>query len=133
MTKKKKLSTSSLPSFGEIFNMLKTFALVMFTFVIFKSNSITEAFHFYKSLFSKSLFSVPKFDGVSMIYFVSLILYIFFLFGMEWNARKKEHVLENFGVNLSKPIRWSVYSGLVLIVYYFSSIVSNQDFIYFQF
>lgn len=133
INKKKKLSTTSLPNIMEVFNMLKTFVLVMFTFVIFKSNSIAEAFQFYKSLFSQSLLKLPVFAGVSVIYFISILLYILFLFVMEWNARKKEHALENFGVWLLKPIRWSVYCALVLIVYYFSSIISNQDFIYFQF
>ena len=133
LNKKKKLSNSNIPTLNEIFNILKTFALVVFTFIIFKSSSITEAIHFYSSIFSKSLLQLPKFTGVSMIYFASVLLYIVFLFVMEWNARRKEHALENFGITLSKPIRWSVYSGLILIVYYFSSIVSNQDFIYFQF
>ncbi|MDN3675787.1 MBOAT family O-acyltransferase [Flavobacterium paronense] len=133
LNKKKKLGATSFPSFLEVFNMMKTFVLVMFTFVIFKSNSITEAVHFYKSIFSKSLMQLPVFKGVSVIYFVSLLLYILFLFVLEWNARKKEHALENFGIGLLKPIRWTLYSGLVLVIYYFSSIVSNQDFIYFQF
>lgn len=133
MNKKKKPSPSNIPTLNEVFNMLKNLAFVTLTFILFKSDSISEAFRFYKSLFSKSLFQVPKFSGVSMIYFASILLYILFLLVMEWNARRKEHVLENFGMALSKPIRWSVYTGLVLIIYYFSSIVSNQDFIYFQF
>ena len=133
MNKKKKLSNSNIPTLNEFFNMLKTFALVTFAFILFKSNSITEALHFYKSICSKSLFQLPKFSGVSILYFVSVLLYILFMLVMEWNARKKEHALENIGISLSKPIRWAVYSGLILVIYYFSSIVSNQDFIYFQF
>lgn len=133
LNKKKKLSAMLFPSFVEVFNMVKTFVLVMFTFVIFKSSSVAEAFRFYKSIFSKSILQLPVFSGLSVIYFASLLLYILFLFAIEWNARNKEHALENFGTGLLKPIRWSVYSGLVLVIYYFSSIVSNQDFIYFQF
>lgn len=133
MNKKKKLSYSNIPSVNEIFNMLTTFSLVTFTFIIFKSDNIAEALNFYKKIVSKSLFDLPKFSGVSMIYFASILLYILFLLLMEWQARRKEHALENFGISLSKPIRWSFYGGLILIVYYFLSIVSNQDFIYFQF
>jgi len=133
MNKKKKLGTTTLPSFLEVFNILKTFVLVMFTFVIFRSKSVAEAFDFYGHLFSKSIVGLPKFTGVSTIYFASIFLYIFFFFFMEWKARGKEHVLENFGMTWSRAARWSVYMVLLLVTYYFSSIVSNQDFIYLQF
>lgn len=133
MNKKKKLSVTNIPTLKEFINMLKTFVLVMLTFILFKSISIKEALFFYKNMFSKTLFEMPKFSGVSVIYFASILLYILFLFLMEWNARNKEHALEKFGTKLSKPIRWTFYCGLILIIYYFSSIVSNQDYIYFQF
>ncbi len=105
----------------------------MLTFVIFKATSITEAFDFYKHLGSKSLLQLPILNGVSMIYFASIFVYILFLFAMEWKAKTKEHALEQFGLKLPRIVRWMFYVLLLLVIYYFSSAVSNQDFIYLQF
>lgn len=130
LNKKKKLAHVGL---REIFNMVKTFLLVMLTFVIFRATNIAEAFDFYKHLGVKSLLQVPVLQGVSILYFVSILTYIAFMFVMEWNARNNNHALEHFGIQWSKTIRWSFYCMLALIIYYFSSMVSNQDFIYLQF
>ncbi len=130
MNKKKKLANTGI---REVFNMLKTFTLVMFTFVIFKATSIADAFNFYKYLGAKSVLQIPVLNGVSIIYFVSILVYILFLFVMEWKAKTNEHALECFGTNLPKLVRWLFYCMLIIIIYYFSSAVSNQDFIYLQF
>lgn len=130
MNKKKKLANTGLK---EVFNMLKTFTLVMLTFVIFKATSITEAFDFYKHLGAKSLFQIPVLNGVSMVYFGSILGYILLMFIMEWKARTNEHALEHFGTNQPRIVRWLGYCLLIMVIYYFSSAVSNQDFIYLQF
>ncbi|MFN3968665.1 MBOAT family O-acyltransferase [Flavobacterium sp.] len=130
MNKKKKLAQTG---FKEIVNMVKTFTLVMLTFVIFKATSITEAFDFYKHLGSKSLLQLPILNGVSLLYFGSILGYILLMFMMEWNAKTNEHALEYFGTNQPKIVRWLGYCLLIVVIYYFSSAVSNQDFIYLQF
>lgn len=133
MNKKKKLANVTLSNFSELFNMVKTFVLVTLLFVIFKATSIPQAFDFYRHLISKSLLKVPVLNGVSMIYFASILAYILFMFAMEWKAKTTEHVLEQFGLKLPRIVRWLFYALLILIVYYFSSMVSNQAFIYLQF
>jgi alginate O-acetyltransferase complex protein AlgI len=133
MNKKKKLENITLGNFRELFNMLKTFLLVMLTFVIFRAANITRAFDIYKHLGSKSLFQTPVLSGVSMVYFASILAYVLFMFVMEWQSKTDEHALQTFGVKLPKLVRWLFYVLLVIIVYYFSSMVSNQAFIYLQF
>ncbi|NNT71481.1 MBOAT family protein [Flavobacterium sp. IMCC34852] len=130
MNKKKRLTQTGLK---ELFNMVKTFTLVMLTFVIFKATSITEAFDFYRHLGSKSLLQLPILNGVSLLYFGAILSYILFMLVMEWKAKTKEHALEYFGTNQPKIMRWLFYVLLLLVIYYFSSAVSNQDFIYLQF
>lgn len=133
MNKKKKLSTITLKNYSALFNMLKTFVLVMLTFIIFRATSIQDAFGFYNHLGSVTLFQKPVLNGVSMQFFISILIYIIFLFVMEWNAKTEEHVLEHFGNKYPKIVRWLFYIVLLLIIYYFSSMVSNQNFIYLQF
>lgn len=133
MNKKKKLGTITLTSFAELFNIFRTFLLVMLTFVIFRAASVSQAFDYYKLLFSKSLLQIPVLNGVSLRYFAAVLAYILFMFAMEWNAKTDEHALQNFGSKLPRIVRWLFYILLLVIVYYFSTMVSNQDFIYMQF
>ncbi len=133
MNKKKRINSITLKNYSEVFNMLKTFVLVMLTFIIFRASSIEDAFGFYKHLGSATLFQKPVLNGVSMQYFISILLYILFVFIMEWNSKTEEHVLEHFGNKYPKIVRWLFYIILILIIYYFSSMVSNQNFIYLQF
>lgn len=133
MNKKKKLANVTLTNFSELFNMLKTFILVMLTFVIFRAANVSQAFDFYRHLISKSLLKLPVLSGISIIHLASILAYILFMFAMEWNAKTNEHALEKFGLKLPKLIRWLFYVLLLFIIYYFSSIVSNQAFIYLQF
>lgn len=133
MNKKKKLGNITLRNFTELFNMLRTFLLVMLTFVIFRAVSIAQAFDIYRHLGSKSLLKAPVLSGVSLLYFAAILAYIFFMFFMEWRAKTNNHALEHFGIRLPKILRWMFYVVLILIVYYFSSRVSNQAFIYLQF
>lgn len=130
MNKKKKLANTG---WKELFNMVKTFSLVMLTFVIFRATSVTEAFDFYSHLVSKSLLQIPVLNGVSLLYFGSILTYILFMLVMEWKAKMSEHTLEHFGTNQPKIVRWLSYCLLIMVIYYFSSAVSNQDFIYLQF
>lgn len=130
MNKKKKLANTG---WKELFNMAKTFTLVMLTFVIFKATSVTEAFDFYKHLGSKSLLELPVLNGVSLLYFGSILGYILLMLVMEWKAKTSEHALEHLGTNQPRIVRWLFYVLLLLVIYYFSSAVSNQDFIYLQF
>lgn len=133
MNKKKKLGTITLKNYSELFNMLKTFVLVMLTFILFRAPSIEDAFGFYNHLGSVTLFQKPVLNGVSIRFFMSILIYIIFLIVMEWYAKTDEHVLEHFGSKLSKLVRWLFYIVLLVIIYYFSSMISNQNFIYLQF
>jgi alginate O-acetyltransferase complex protein AlgI len=128
MNKKKKIAKGKLlPSLEESFNVLKTFLLVMLTFIVFRAPNISEALHFFTSLFSKSAFTFPT------ELHLPLILLIAFFMGVEWLQRENDFGLQTIGNGWKKLIRWTFYATLLLLVYYFSIATSNQQFIYFQF
>lgn len=126
LTTKSKITThNNLIIFLKI---IKTFIIVMLTMVIFRANTITEAFLFYKNLVSFSLFSAPKLDFTAL--FITLFS-ITVMFVIEWLNKNKDHGLQIEGVK-------SIYKRWLLYFFVLSSILilgvfNVNQFIYFQF
>ena len=114
-----------LPSFKEFFYMIITFLMTVFAWIFFRAASLSDAFHFISTLFSKSLFENPHF-----IPKFSLIL-IAFLMSIEWLGREQQYALSQLGVKWYKPLRLAMYYCIILAIYIFAG--SQQQFIYFQF
>ena len=101
----------------------------MFTMVIFRSDNLTQAFGYYRGLFSMSIFSKPVIaEKVNTI--VALIA-ILIMFIAEWLQRDKQHPLQIDGVK-KFTLRLLIYYGLVAVILFFSA-NKTTDFIYFKF
>ncbi|HEY2584004.1 MAG TPA: MBOAT family O-acyltransferase, partial [Mucilaginibacter sp.] len=108
LNKKKKIAKGKIiPSFSEFINIAGTFLLVMFTFVIFRSDSISQAFDIYKSLFSKGLFSAPVFAATNVV--EHTFIFILFLFIIEWFGKDGQYALADIGTKWPAILRWSFY------------------------
>ncbi|PBQ31503.1 membrane-bound O-acyltransferase family protein [Sphingobacteriaceae bacterium] len=137
INKRKKIAKDQvLPTWKEFSNMLKTFTLVMFTFILFRSDTITDAFYYFKDLFSTSLFSQPQLsDKVNT---VALLIFIFLMICIEWVQRDKQHALQ-FALPIEpqgswfakKTLRWAIYILIIFSILCFEG--KEQDFIYFRF
>lgn len=110
-------------------SILLTFGFFLFSLVLFRSNSITDAWGYYKQMFSASLFTMPNIlsPKFRLIY---LLLTIVAFISIEWISKNKPHVLEIRHLSTFK--RWSIYLTLILVIIFFGRFNSN-DFIYFQF
>lgn len=126
INKRKALSKDNLlPTLRELKNILSTFTLVTFSFVLFISNSLANAYSYLLKIFSLSFFSKPE------ISFVKVIPLILFFLSVEWIGRNGEHALSNL-INLkSRLLRWVFYILIALSL--FISQGKQQSFIYFQF
>jgi alginate O-acetyltransferase complex protein AlgI len=130
MNKKKKIDKDQrLPSIKETFNIIKTFTLVMFTFILFRAENTTEAFDILTKIFSKSIFEFPMFRfrtelGMNLIFIVFMIV-------VEWIGRNGEYGIAKIFVVKPRIFRWVFYYFILLIVFLFAA--QNQQFIYFQF
>ena len=130
MNKKKKIDKDQwLPSIKETFNIIKTFTLVMFTFILFRAENTTVAFDIITKIFSKSIFEFPIFRfrteaGITLIFIVFLIV-------VEWIGRNGEYGIAKIFVVKPRIFRWVFYYFILLIVFLFAA--QNQRFIYFQF
>jgi D-alanyl-lipoteichoic acid acyltransferase DltB (MBOAT superfamily) len=126
MNKKKVIAKDKLlPNLNELNNMLMTFTLVMFTFILFRSNSIGNAFSYYSKIFNWSLFTLPEVSAVTGI------LLIIILVSIEWIGRDRNYAIENLFNIKRKAYRWSFYLILSLLIFLFQG--KQQAFIYFQF
>lgn len=129
--KEKTAKTDSLPTLKEVLNMAATFILVMLTFIIFRSETISGAYQYYSNLFSLSIFTIPVSSGVGIKREISTAIFIVIMFVMEWLHRGKEHGFQ-INASTSRVYKWSSYYAIILIIFCFRAL-SNQQFIYFQF
>ena len=146
-----------LPSIREMISMLTTFFLVVIGWILFRAESVAQAWDYicgmvqWSTLRATYRFFVQK--GIRSVTFgVLLMLFV------EWVCRNQEHGLQvsscnqlfelplitgiiskierkkhvNLRRKLKKAIRWSFYLLLVLLIYRFGELSSRQ-FIYFQF
>jgi D-alanyl-lipoteichoic acid acyltransferase DltB (MBOAT superfamily) len=130
MNKKKKDSPGkNIPSLREFIKIISTFTLVMFSFIIFKAQTVSEAITIFSKIFSSSIFAFPRFIGIGKSVPILIITFGFLI--IEWFGRNQQYAIANFNEKFSTPIRWAIYYGIILIIFLFYG--SKQQFIYFQF
>ena len=116
-----------LPSLSELFHMLLTFALICLTWIFFRAETITDAFHYIAGFGGD--FTV-SFSYLSSILAVTIGISIMLI--VEWMHREYEYGFKNvFGLR-SRVSRYGIYSILLLAIFTFTP-EESSEFIYFQF
>lgn len=115
-----------LPTAKEFFQLFLTFVLVMFGWILFRAESITDAWLYIAGIFNESLFTLPSYQ-VGMSKTATMIFTLLFF---EWLQRDKEHALDLSKVKSPVP-RWLCYYVLIGLILEFGG--NSQSFIYFQF
>ncbi len=120
------------PSFKEIIQMATTFLLVVIGWVIFRAETITQAFEYLKGMCDRSLFTVPKveYPNKTSIDFILIFLFILCCLFVEWINRNYQYELKKLPSN--KGVRFSIYILIIIIIYCFDA-KNPEPFIYFQF
>jgi alginate O-acetyltransferase complex protein AlgI len=108
-----------------LFNMTSTFLLVSLTWVFFRADTVRQAFQYITRLFSLSFFHKPEIFPVKSFLLISIFMTV------EWIGRGNNYAIENLDKKLVRPMRWAIYYGLILTIFYFSG--KEEQFIYFQF
>lgn len=116
------------PSLKEMGQMLLTFFLAVVGWIVFRANTIEEAWNYICRLFSKSLFSVPWLD--SRHYYLPVIISIVLMLVVEWLQRNKEHAFDLSGIK-SHVLKFGIYYVMVVALFWFGG--RAESFIYFQF
>ena len=115
--------------------MASTFSIVMFTFIVFRADTINDAFMYLIKMFSH-LFTKNNYV-ITLNYFywkIGLLLpfYILLLFTTEWIGR-----FQNFGLACIDGVkytalRWVLYAFLIFSIAFFTR-TNQTPFIYIQF
>ena len=116
-----------LPTWKELGQMLLTFFLVVIGWVIFRAESIGDAWGYLRSMADKSLFTVPWF--YSKTFMIPMPILLVLLLSGEWFGRWKINPLQT--MESHPAFRWMVYFILIALVFLFGT--NSETFIYFQF
>lgn len=116
-----------LPSVGEMAKMILTFFFVVIGWIIFRAESMFQAWAYLTQMFA------TLFTGFDLQFGLSYLIVGFALIFVEWFVRDKEYALQfpDFKIFKYKGVRWAVYYFLFYAVFEFAG--NNQSFIYTQF
>lgn len=117
------------PTLREFVSIGITFGLTLLAWVFFRANNLEHAFNYLSQIFSSTLFTIPNFPEIEKSIPI-LILTGIFLF-IEWLGREQQFAIESIGSGWNKPVRWTMYYAIILVIFYYAG--NEQQFIYFQF
>ena len=118
------IKTKWLPSIKEAMQMLLTFALAVFGWIIFRAENIGQFSEYICNICNSSLFTMPDISGNN-----ALLMNIMILIVVEWMARMRNHGLDI--KHLHPVLRYTIYFGVLFLLFAFGGQTAN--FIYFQF
>ena len=118
-----------LPSLKELSLMLLTFSLTVFAWIFFRAENIAHALSYISEIFSSSLFTFPRFKGMTaaMVTIIHICLFI----TIEWFGRENQYAIAKLGLRWSRPIRNAFYYSIIFLIFWYAG--KEQQFIYFQF
>ena len=117
-----------LPSLKEVGQMLLTFFMAVVGWIIFRAESIGQAWQYICAMFSKSLFTIPWLENRH--YYVPVVLSIVVMLLMEWIQRDKNHAFDLSGIK-SHVLKFGIYYVMVAVLFWLGG--HAESFIYFQF
>ena len=115
-----------LPSLKETGQMLLTFALAVFGWIIFRAQDISQFGEVISTICSDSLFAIPFLKTRS--FYIPLVINMLILLVVEWLNRTKQHGLSK--ISEKCYVRYVVYYILIFIMVY-AQPTSDATFIYF--
>ena len=117
-----------IPSLKEMCQMLVTFLLVVIGWILFRAESIEQAWGYIHGIFNMSLFTAPWLYRRS--YYLPVVLSILVLLIVEWVQRDKKHAFDFRGIK-SHVIKYFIYMLVVGALFWLGG--HAETFIYFQF
>jgi alginate O-acetyltransferase complex protein AlgI len=118
------------PTIKEIFDIGVTFSLTVLAWIFFRAKNVSHAMSILVEIFSKSLFTMPYFEGWDDASAIKILIPLFIF--IEWFGRENQYAIERLGLNWPKPVRWAFYSFIIFSIGMFMQ-TTETPFIYFQF
>ena len=116
-----------LPNVKETLQVALTFFLIVIGWIIFRSETMTQAVDYLSAMVTN------KFFDSTALYGMNYLRYGLLLLAIEWLQRDKQHALQ---FSNRKPfnyrlVRWGIYYAILVIIACYAG--TSQTFIYFQF
>jgi D-alanyl-lipoteichoic acid acyltransferase DltB (MBOAT superfamily) len=119
------------PKWKTLGKMLFTFGLVAVGLIVMRTETLEQGFEYLRGICNASLLDVP--DFYKRTFFFPLLIWIPILLIVEWSQRNQQYGLETLGSNWNRPLRYSMYNILGIIISYYCLSGQTEKFIYFQF
>ena len=117
-----------LPSLRELLNIFGTFILVVFAWIMFRADSVSQAMYFYVNIFKGEILPIEFIKDSNPFLLATIAFYTALLIFVEWKNRDKLHGLYP---GKHQFLNWTFYLFLFCSIALFSG--KSNDFIYFQF
>jgi alginate O-acetyltransferase complex protein AlgI len=118
-----------LPTLQEFSSMAVTFGLTVLAWIFFRAASLSHAMDYLSIVFSRSVFSLPRFT-VDTLFVTRISLLALFIL-IEWAGREQEYAIRTFGFRWPRIARYALYYFLLVCVVVLKE--NSHQFIYFQF
>ena len=109
-----------------LWNILLTFGLVTIGNIIFRAETIGQAFEYLGGICNTSILSIPFLEQKKLMAFCLVLMLL-----TEWVQRNRQHGLEITNIK-NQYVRWCIYFSIIVLIYKFG-IFTYKQFIYFQF
>jgi alginate O-acetyltransferase complex protein AlgI len=125
-------ANKSFPSPKEIFQVVRTFLLVSFGWILFRSNSVSDFFNFVMGMATNRgannyLHNLDNSGRLNIAHFFAMVI---LLFSFDWLSRQKQHGLS--WLNKKNPyFQYFVLLVVSILIVYLGG--EQSDFIYFAF
>jgi alginate O-acetyltransferase complex protein AlgI len=123
------------PNLKEATKMFALFLLVMLTMIVFRVETITDAWHYFARMVSHPVAGDQAWQAPKTVCQTLIIILVFLI--VEWLQRESEHGLQLSGSAIAaasiraRAARWSLYTCIILVIFFFQN--TNDNFIYFRF
>jgi D-alanyl-lipoteichoic acid acyltransferase DltB (MBOAT superfamily) len=118
-----------LPTVKEFVQMGTTFGFVVLGWILFRAESIMQAWNYIADIFSSSPSHIAALHTLGSYKLVVTLFFTGILMLIEWINRTQQHGLQ---IHISSPLlRWGIYFAMVFIIWAFGG--AQETFIYFQF
>jgi hypothetical protein len=122
------IKTKWFPSFKEAGQMLLTFALVVFGWIIFRATGMKTLTLWVSGIFDGSLFSVPWL--MNRYYYIPLAISIIVMLMGEWMSRVNDKSVLSI---MPSKFLIMITEIIMIVCFYLFAPVEVSEFIYFQF
>jgi len=119
----------TFPDLKEFFQIIFTFLLITFGWIIFRADSLSQAYNYIYKLFNGSYSEFPELINNNFNLSLFCMLSVFLV--AEWFGRDQQYAIAQLGVNWKKPLKYALYYAIIIAIFWFRG--KGQEYIYFQF